>query len=310
MAVGHVIRWNESGATEFFQLGLKEVYDDELKVQKNVYKEWLKDHTVEEFFTKVLGHSGLGTMPEKTIGGHPARDRIFYGVSKTYTLKTYGIALVIQHEVLRYDLYGVYKPVTKELAKTAVIRKDLIAYDVWNLAFSTADPVYTDYRGDALCATSHLRMDGGTWQNRPTMDIGLSQLAIQDAITTFRKTPNERGQYNADLMPKVLLTTVENDWLANTLVRSQYNPENANNALNNVGRYNLDVRSNPLINAATTYWFLVAPKEKLQIALGIGEEPTSITDREPGTRNLLFSSFMACRMEVYSGKGIYGSTGV
>ena len=308
MAVGHVIRWNEK--TEFFQLGLKEVYDDEMKVLENQYKTWLKEKTVTEFFTKVLGHSGLGTMPEKTIGGAPARDRIYYGVSKTYTLKTYGLTLVVQHEVIKWDLYGVYKPVTQELAKTAVQRKDLEAYKIWNLAFSTSDPVYTDYRGDALCATSHERMDGGTWSNRAATDVGLSQLSIQDGITSFRKTPNERGKFLVDLMPKWLMTTVENDWLANTLVNSQYNPDNANQQVNNVKRYSLDVHTSPLINAASTYWFLVAPKDKLQIAMGLGEAPDLRSDTEPGTRNLLFNSYTSFRIETYSGKGIYGSTGV
>lgn len=304
---GNVIRFSEKQS--LFQKGLSTVYHNTLKVLKSQYTDWLTETTMEEWYTTVLGHSGLGIMQEKAMGASISRDRIYYGEPKTFTGKAYALALAVQYEVIRWDLYGVFKPVTKELARTAVQRYDLVAYGLPNNAFVTTNSNYTDYRGEAFCAVTHTRMDGGTWKNRPTTDIGLSMTGIQTATTDLKKTVNDRGQYLQEMMPSILMVAVENEWLANTLTKSPHNPDNANMQYNNVSRYGLSSHVTPLITT-TTNWFLIVDKANTKIAMAKGDDPDLIKDSEPNSRNMLFTSYCSFRMEVYEGRGWYGSTGV
>lgn len=301
-----VIRFDEN--RNAFQLGLSEVYKNTLKVTPQSYKEWLHEENADQFFKTDWAVSGLGVMQEKTIGGRFATDKAYYGPTKTYTMKTYGLSLVVQYEVFRWDLYSIFKPISKELAKSAMTRYDLVAYALLNNAFSTSDSAYTDYRGEALCAVSHTRLDGGTWKNRPTTDIGLSQTALQVATTDLRKTTNDRGQF-VQLTPKRLVTTVENEWLARTLLKSVYNPENANMQVNNAASYNLQQTTTPYITTST-FWFVMCDKDTYQIQMALGDMPDLREDSEPGTRNAIFTSYASFRLEVHEGKGVYGSSGV
>lgn len=307
MSTANIIRFDEK--RELFEKGLSKVYHAEAKVLENQYKDWLAEETAEEWFKTEMGHSGLGVMPEKTVGGTITTDRIYYGATRSYTMKAYALGLVIQYEVIRWDLFKVFRPITQSLAKSAVTRYDLVAFGIPNNAFSTATAAYTDYRGEALCATTHTRMDGGTWKNRPTTDIGLSMTALQQGIEDMRLTVNERGSYETDMSPNFLMTTVTNDWLAHTLLRSDYNPDNANMQFNNTSRYKLKVGTYPYITTST-YWFLWRNPKDVKLKMAKGDSPDLVKDNEFSTRNSVFSSYCSFRVEVYDGRGMYGSTGV
>src|ERR1041384_2810763 len=122
----NVIRFAEKLA--LVELGLSTVYKDTLKAIPNQYKEWLAEKSTDLFIETDYGGGGLGVMQEKTIGDRFPADRLVYGGQKSYTMATYGIALVLQYEVIRYDLYGVYGDLGKKLADTAISRYDLVAY--------------------------------------------------------------------------------------------------------------------------------------------------------------------------------------
>lgn len=290
-----------------FQLGLTNVYEDTLKVIPQSYKQWLREEPAKQFFKTDWSYSGLGEMGEKQIGAAPGKDKIYFGETKVFTMKTYGLSLVVQYEVIRWDLYGIFNDVAKQLAKTAMTRYDIEAYQVFNMAFSTSDSVFTDHMGEAICSVAHRRMDGGVFKNRPSTDIGLSMTAMQTATTDIRRMVNERGKL-AQIKPVKLVTTVENQWLADTLLNSKTNPENANSQKNVLSTYGLDLLIGDYITTQTN-WFVLAEKDSYEIRLATGDSPDLVTDTEPATRNKIFNSYCSFRIEVYRGRGIYGSVG-
>jgi hypothetical protein len=300
-----LIRFNQN--RELFEVGLNQVYKDTLPLHPQQYKTWLREETATEFYKTDYAASGLGVMPEKQPGQRFAMDRPKFSPTKQHVMRTYGLSLVIQYEVMRWDLYKVFKPVTMQLAKSAQTRYDLVAFGLLNNGFSTANSAYLDYRGDAICATSHSRLDGGTWKNRPTQDMGLSMNALQTATTDMKKTPNDRGLYTT-LIPRLLITAVENEWIAKVLLKSATNPENANQAHSPVTDYNLKHLPSVYITTPTA-WFLCADKEIYKICMALGDSPDLMMDSEPGTRNRIYTSYCSFRLEVFDGKGIYGSTG-
>lgn len=309
MSTANIIRFDEK--REYFEQGLKQVYSDEAKTLSYQYRDWLKEETAERWFESEMGHSGLGVMPEKAIGEAVTTDRIYHGVVRNYVMKAYALGLVIQYEVIRWDLFKVFKPITQDLAKTAGTRYDLVAFGIPNNAFSTSNSAYTDYRGEALCAVSHTRLDGGTWKNRPTTDIGLSMTALQQGIEDLTLTVNERGIYETgeEVTPTLLMTTPQNNWLAHTLLRSDYNPDNANMAVNNAARYNLNIKTYNYITTST-YWFLWCSPKKVKMKMAKGDSPDLMKDSEFSTMNSVFRSYCSFRVEVFDGRRMYGSTGV
>lgn len=305
-----LVRFGET--RDLYQLGLSYLYHDTLMANPNSYSDWLAEVPVKRFYDSEMGVSGLGLMPQHNIGEPIKLDRPFVGPKKTYTLSVYAVGMVIQHEVFQWDLFGAYKPVTEDLARTAQTRYELVAYAIFNNAFSTADPVYTDYNNEALIAITHTRLDRGTWQNRPSAPVGLSMMALQIATTLIKKTVNDRGQFvgsSPSLKIKKCIVPVENRWLANVLFDSTYNPENNNQQVNNARNMGVTVTDSAYINL-TTPWFLLCDKNgSYRLKLGQGEKPDLVKDNEPSTRNMLITSYCSFRVQVYEAKGIVGDSG-
>ncbi len=301
-----IIRFGER--RDLFEKGLTDVYKDTVAIEPQTYKLWLRTEKSKEFYKTDMATSGLGVMPERQIGGDFQKDRIYYGPNKTYTMKVYGLGLVIQWEVLRWDLYSVFGDISKQLAKSAVTRYDLVAYGLLNNAFVTTNSSYTDQYGEALCATTKARFDGGTWSNRPAAPLGLSMLAINTATTGLRKTVNHRGLF-AQYTPRMVMTSVENQWLLNTLIMSDTNPDNANQQYNNAKAIGLKPMTSPYITTASNWW-LFCDKGDYKVLMGLGDEPDLRSDTEPGSRNMIYTSYCSFRLEVREGMGIYGDAGV
>ena len=306
-----LVRFGENA--ELYQLGLSNLYHDTLAANPNSYQEWLAEIPAKQFYKTEMGITGLSTMPAHDIGSPIKLDRPIVTPKKSYTMAVYAIGMVLQYEVFRWDLFGAYKPVTEDLAKTANVRYELVAYALFNNAFSTADPVYTDYRNEALCSVTHTRGDGGTWQNRPSSPVGLSMMALNIATTLLKKTVNDRGQFVGNAMqlkPKRCVTTTENGWLASILFESQYNPENNNMQYNNAKSMGIGVTTSAYITL-TTPWFILCDKNSsYRIKLAQGDKPDLVKDNEPSTRNMLMTSYCSFRLEVYEAKGWLGDQGV
>ena len=305
MATPNIITFAQDSRA--FKIGFSNVFKDTLKVIPQSYKSWLRESPAKEFFKTDWSHSDLGVMDEKQIGAAPKSDKIFFGKEKTFKMKTYGASLKIQYEVIRWDLYGIFGDVSKGLAKTAMTRYDVEAYQIFNMAFVTTDSIFTDHQGEALCAVAHKRMDGGVFKNRPSSDVGLSMTAMQTATSDIRRSVNERGKL-IKLTPQTLMTTVENMWLATKLLGSQYDPENANQQKNVLKDYSLKLEIGDYITTQTN-WFVLADKDSYEIRMATGDAPDLMTDTEPATRNQIFNSYCSFRIEVYRGRGIYGSVG-
>jgi hypothetical protein len=99
---------------------------------------------------------------------------------------------------------------------------------VYNRAFNG-----TYLGGDAvsLCSTAHPNTTGGTWANRPTVDVDLSEASLEDAIITLMGFTNDRGLL-INVMPRSLIIA-RNEWFnANRILKSVYQPGTANNDIN------------------------------------------------------------------------------
>lgn len=308
MPASNVIRLSDN--LTIAQLGLKKVYRAELPRIPQQYKDWLREETATEFIHTEYEHTGLGAMPEKPVGTPFQTTRPFFSGTKAFTLKTYGLALEIQYETKQWDLYDIYTPVAKELARTAMIRYDLEAYGILNNSFVTTNATYVNRSGEAICSATHARLDGGTWKNRPSSTFGLSMAALETASIDLRQTVDETGQYLL-LVPKTLIVATAGRWLAGTLIKSERNPENANEAFNNAKDMGMMINTSPYITLTTGWWVTCDTKsDRFRIHIQMGDAPDLVKDQVPNTRNELWSSYCSFSIVVWNGRGMYGDPGI
>lgn len=289
------------------ELGLSKVYKETLQATPQTWKQWLDGKTAQRWTDYEMSTSGVGPVTTKAPGSPFVTDRIFLGSKKSYTLVPYGTALTLQHEVIKYEWYNVYSPLAESLAKAANNKYEVIAYAILNRAFDTTDATYTDFQGEALCAVSHTRLDGGVWQNRPSDDIALSMDGLETAWRQLRKLVTHRGFYQ-DLQPVKLIVPVEQRWQANVLTLSQTSPDNANQMYNNAKALKLSVIDTPYITDQF-FWFVLADKDNYKVRLGLGESPDLKSAPIPATRSMMYTSYCSFRAEVHLGMGIWGSRG-
>jgi hypothetical protein len=303
----NVLRLNEF--TEATELGLTDVYKDEYKRLKREYTDWVNEVDAKHWVDTDIVYSGLGVAPEKTLGGRIQSDRILKGPQKSHTLVPYALALVMEREIREWDLYDVFKPVVRDMAKSHVVRMNLVAYGFLINAFNaSANAKYLTYRSEAPCSTSHTRLDGGTWSNRLSPNLGLSYVGIQEADILLAKMVNERGIF-IPAMGERILCSADKRWIANTLINSELRPSSADNDLNDLkGKY--QVHACPYLTQEE-YWFLQGPKSGrgFVVAMRIGVEPEMTRDVEISTQNAIFASYSSFDWKTIDPRHFIGSTG-
>lgn len=150
------------------------------------------------------------------------------GYSKTFTASTWATAYRISREMVRDGKINMIQKATESFAKGFFEVKELQAADILNDGFST-----TQYDGTTLFSTSHPLENGGgqVGVNRPSAASALSVTSFRQLRNIMQDTVNENGQlvkYN----PVHLVVPQALQDVAMEIVKSQYNPDNANNAIN------------------------------------------------------------------------------
>lgn len=294
-----------------FQLGLSRAYKDELQLVPKTYSVWLREEPAERFVDVEWATAGFGMIQSKPIGQAVGTDVVISGKTKTFTLRTFGLGAVVQHEVLAWDLYGIFKRIPSLLAKSSVDRYNLEAYALWGpSAFATTDPYYQTFQLEPIVKLAHTRIDGGTWKNRPTINLGLSYLALQQAKIDIRRLVNERGRYVTGISMERIITSPEQEWVAREIIGSTYRVDNANMQKNLLADdFKGDaVHTSPFITSQLPF-FVTCSKSAYSIRMRTGEEPDFKKEPLPGTRSELYTTYCSFRLDVFDSRGIWGSSG-
>ena len=171
---------------------------------------------------------GLGTLLSMPEGDNFPLDEPLLGGTKSYTADPFGLGVEITWPMWRDDQYGVMRDLVRELARASRHRQEIDAWAVLNNAFDNAFP---GFDGVSLCSTAHPLAGGGTFANRPSVDVGFSSLAIQASLTRFENMVNERNLPQL-VYPNRLLIAGENKFLARQVLGSVKAPFTADNEIN------------------------------------------------------------------------------
>lgn len=173
--------------------------------------------------------TGFGLAPVKSEGAGVQYDSEIQGFTTRYTHIAYALGYVVTKEELDDNLYEqVSKKRSAALAMSFRQTKENIAANVYNRAFNST---YKGGDGVQLCSTVHPNVTGGTWANRPTVDVDLSEAALEDAIIALMGYTNDRGLL-INVMPKTLHIARNELFNAQRILHSSYQTGNANNDIN------------------------------------------------------------------------------
>lgn len=249
--------------------------------------------------------SGLGTMPNKNQGSQFSLDEPILGGTKTYTADPFGLAFEVTWEMWRDELYGIMEEMTKELARAGRNREEVEAWSVLNNAFSTSFNGFTS--GEALCSTSHAKLDGNTYANRPSPDIGLSITGIQNGITRFEGMTDDRGLPRL-MAPVMVLVAPQNKFIAREILGSSGKPFTTDNELNAIIEDDLNWM---VVHYFTTssYWFMTAAKGAHDLNFLWRDHPIFDSFDDPYTKNAVFTAYQRHTKGFGTPRGIDGSTG-
>ena len=173
--------------------------------------------------------TGFGLAPRKAEGSGVVYDSEVQGFTTRYTHVAYALGYVVTKEELDDNLYeNVSKRRSAALAMSFRQTKENVAANVYNRAFTAG---YVGGDGATLASTAHPNTSGGTWANRPSVDVDLSEAALEDAMIAIMGFQNDRGLL-INVMPRSLIIA-RNEWYnANRILKSVYTPGSANNDVN------------------------------------------------------------------------------
>ena len=193
------------------------------------YTDLFTSDTSRQNYEEDVQLTGFGLAPVKSEGNGVQYDSEIQGFTTRYTHIAYALGYIVTKEEKDDNLYEqVSKKRSAALAMSFRQTKENIAANVYNRAFNGT---YLGGDGVALCSTAHPNVTGGTWANKPTVDVDLSEAALEDAVIALMGYTNDRGLL-INVMPQTLHIARNELFNAQRILKSSYQTGNANNDIN------------------------------------------------------------------------------
>jgi hypothetical protein len=264
--------------------------------------------------------AGVGIMPEKPEGSAAQYDDLIQGGTKRYVHLSYALGSRASWELIEDDQYGILKQVPKAHARSAIFAREMVAWNVFNLGFSTI--VTTD--GVSLFNTQHPLLGGsaatavgpgltnvifasGTYPNRPSPDVDLSFTAIQLMVNQFERMVDSQG-IPIRVKPKFILIPPELKFIAREILGSPGKPYTNDNELNALLGEDLKFRVVHYFTSQSA-WFAVAEKDGHQVKFFDRHPIDTDYDDDFDTRATKMITFQRFSAGATSWMGTFGSNG-
>lgn len=264
--------------------------------------------------------AGVGGMPEKPEGSPAIYDDLIQGGTKRYVHLTYALGSRASWELIEDDQYGIIKQMPKAHARSAMFAREMVAFNVLNLGFSTINTI----DGVTLFNTEHPLLGGspatslgpglsnviyasGTYPNRPSPDLDLSFTAIQLMVNQFERLVDSQG-IPVRVKPECILIPPELKFIAREILGSPGKPYTSDNELNSLIGEGLKFR---VINYLTSQsaWYAVAQKDSHQLKFFDRHPIDTDYDDDFDTRATKVLTFQRFTAGATSWYGTWGSNG-
>lgn len=199
------------------------------------YPKQPKYHTVifdvkgsQKSFEEDVEVTGFGLAPAKSEGSDISFDSETQGTISRYTHVAYASGWIATYEEIKDNLYEtVGRRRTTAMAIGMETTRQVVTANFHNRGFNAAFP-FGD--GKEAFATDHPTADG-TQSNELNPSVDFSEAALEDIIIQIMDAKNSRG-LNIALQPTELLIPNALFFEAQRVLKSEYQNDTANNAVN------------------------------------------------------------------------------
>lgn len=295
---------NTGAFAQLISRDFNNVFFDEYTRQDTEYDKIANVSTMDGAYIREGQMAGLSALQQIGEGEPVAYDSFVPGNEKTVLPSDFALGLAITRNMYDDDRTGYMKRGFAELGKAAAYTRELLFADVLNSGFVTTKRVGID--GAALFA-SHTLLGGGTYSNYASTGSSLSMTTLQAACDNFEALPNERG-IPLRIKPKLLIVPYQLRWVAEKLVKNEYNPENANNERNYDQIRGLQFVVNHYLSSSTA-WFLAGDKSDHDLRFIWRKQLQLQSTDDFDTRTAKFMAVMRLQTTFFGWRGVYGNAG-
>jgi len=147
-----------------------------------------------------------------------------------YVHINYGLGVSITEEAIDDNLYmNEMSKAGELLGKSEKITKETIAAQLFDNGYGTT--TFTCWDGVALFSASHLIGKGGTYSNMLSTASALNQASLESAVIAIKRYKDSSGLLAA-VKPKKLIVPVSDTFIAERILGSYLQSDNANNNIN------------------------------------------------------------------------------
>lgn len=235
--------------------GVSAWYGQSYNEHKVEYTDLVDVGSTKRAFEEDVGTSGFGLAAVKGEGNSISYDSERQAFVTRYTPVVYGLGFIITREAVEDDLYSMQgKRKSRGLAFSLRQTKETVVANMYNRAFNSS---YVGGDGVELLSTAHPNFAGGTWANKPSTDVDLSEPGLEQACIDIMKYTNDRG-LKISAMPQTLVIPVDLVFEAERILKTPGRvgtADNDINALYTMGKFPGGVKVNHYLTD-TNAWFL------------------------------------------------------
>ena len=209
--------------------GLNALFGMEYARYGEEHKDIYETETSERSFEEETKLSGFSAAPVKNEGSAIRYDNGQEAWTARYNHETIALGFSLTEEAIEDNLYdSLSARYTKGLARAMSYTKQVKAAAVLNNGFSSN---YPGGDGVALFSTQHPLVSGGTNSNTPTVQVDLSETALENAVIQIAGWTDERGLLIA-ARPRKLIVPPALQFVATRLLETQLRPGTNDNDVN------------------------------------------------------------------------------
>lgn len=180
---------------------------------------------------RTLENRFLGLAAIKNEGGattfdNAAGERFVFNQEHTEL----GLGYSITRKAIDDNLYKQeFNPSNLGLMESFAQTKEILGANVLNNASTYQSAVVGD--GVSLCNTAH-PIDGGTYANRPTTDVDLSETTLLNALIQIRSSFRDQAGLKIFARGQRLIVPVQLEYVASRLLKTELRPGTTDNDIN------------------------------------------------------------------------------